>query len=89
MMPLPPNVRTEYTNEFASNLSAARRRRGISQEALARASGLRLGTISLLERAKRTPRLDTICLLAKGLGLKPSELIAGVGDRAGKGRCGG
>ena len=35
--------------------------------------------ISLLERSKRSPRLETIVILARGLGLKSSgELLDGV-----------
>lgn len=84
-MPSSPHVRPEWTDEFASKLFMARRRRGLTQEALAKASGLRYNTVSVLENGKRTPRLDTICLLAKGLGIKPSELIDGIGDDASRG----
>ena len=35
--------------------------------------------ISLLERSKRSPRLETIVILAKGLGLSsPGELLDGI-----------
>jgi hypothetical protein len=35
--------------------------------------------ISLLERCKRSPRLETIVLLSRGLGLAaPSELLQGI-----------
>jgi transcriptional regulator with XRE-family HTH domain len=74
------HLRGPWTDEFARNLFMARRRLGMSQEVLAEASGLCYATISVLENAKRTPRLDTICLLANGLGIKPSELIEGIGD---------
>lgn len=69
----------EMTAVFAHELRAARLRAGMSQEHLAAATGLRWSSISSLERAKRTPRLDTICRLAHGLGLTPSELVNGLG----------
>jgi transcriptional regulator with XRE-family HTH domain len=64
--------------EFGHNLFMERRRQGVSRERLARAAGLHRETIYLLENGKRNPRLDTIHLLARALGVKPSELIDGV-----------
>ncbi len=63
---------------FAENLRAARAERAMSQEGLARASGLHRTEISLLERAEREPRLSTILLVARGLGVEPAELMDGV-----------
>lgn len=71
-------VRTRHAEEFGRALLAAGRRAGMSQDAPAKASGLRFNTISLLENGRRTPRLDTICLLARGLGIRPGRLIDGV-----------
>jgi transcriptional regulator with XRE-family HTH domain len=65
--------------QFARNLRQARERAGISQEALAEACDLHRTEISLLERSKRSPRLETIAILARGLGLKTSgELLDGI-----------
>jgi transcriptional regulator with XRE-family HTH domain len=64
---------------FAANLRAQRTRLGLSQEALADLCGLHRTEISLLERRKRSPRLDTIVGLARGLQLDSvRELLDGV-----------
>jgi transcriptional regulator with XRE-family HTH domain len=55
--------------EFAANLRRHRRRLGLSQEALADLCDLHRTEISLLERRKRSPRLETIANLARGLQL--------------------
>jgi transcriptional regulator with XRE-family HTH domain len=65
--------------QFAENLREQRARAGLSQEALADVCDLHRTEISLLERSKRSPRLETIVILAHGLGLKsPGELIDGL-----------
>jgi transcriptional regulator with XRE-family HTH domain len=65
--------------QFAENLRQARAKAGISQEALADKCDLHRTEISLLERCKRSPRLVTIVILARGLGLSsPGELLAGI-----------
>jgi transcriptional regulator with XRE-family HTH domain len=65
--------------QFAENLRAQRDRAGLSQEALADICDLHRTEISLLERSKRSPRLETIVILAQGLGLKSAgELLAGI-----------
>ncbi len=66
--------------QFAENLREYRVRAGLSQEALADACDLHRTEISLLERSKRSPRLETIVILARGLGLKdPGQLLHGTG----------
>ena len=65
--------------QFAENLRQARDRAGLSQEALADACDLHRTEISLLERSKRSPRLETIVILAQGLGLPDAcELVRGI-----------
>ncbi|HTB71460.1 MAG TPA: helix-turn-helix transcriptional regulator [Solirubrobacteraceae bacterium] len=65
--------------QFAENLRRQRDRVGLSQEALADVCELHRTEISLLERSKRSPRLETIVILAKGLGLSsPGELLDGI-----------
>lgn len=68
----------EPHERFAKNLRASRERRGLSQESLGHACGLHRTEISLLERAGREPRLSTIVRLARGLGIKPAELLNGI-----------
>jgi transcriptional regulator with XRE-family HTH domain len=69
------SVRTQ----FAANLRRHRDRAGLSQEALAELCDLHRTEISLLERSKRSPRLETIVILARGLQLSsPAELLRGI-----------
>jgi transcriptional regulator with XRE-family HTH domain len=60
---------------FAQNLRAQRTRARLSQEALGDLCGLHRTEISLLERAAREPRLSTIVRLARGLQVKPTQLL--------------
>jgi transcriptional regulator with XRE-family HTH domain len=65
--------------QFASNLRRHRIRAGLSQEALADLCNLHRTEISLLERCKRSPRLETIVILARGLDLaSPAELLTDI-----------
>ena len=65
--------------QFAANLRRHRTRAGLSQEALADVCDLHRTEISLLERCKRSPRLETIVILARGLKLAaPGELLEGI-----------
>ena len=65
--------------QFAANLRRQRDRVGLSQEALADICDLHRTEISLLERSKRSPRLETIVILARGLDLaSPSDLLDGI-----------
>jgi transcriptional regulator with XRE-family HTH domain len=66
--------------QFAVNLRAQRTKAGLSQEALADLCDLHRTEISLLERCKRSPRLETIVILSRGLNLaSASELLDGIG----------
>jgi transcriptional regulator with XRE-family HTH domain len=65
--------------QFAINLRRHRKRVGLSQEALADVCDLHRTEISLLERCKRSPRLETIVILARGLDLSsPAELLENI-----------
>jgi transcriptional regulator with XRE-family HTH domain len=65
--------------QFAANLRSQRERAGLSQEALADKCELHRTEISLLERCKRSPRLETIVILSRGLGLSTAaELLDGI-----------
>jgi transcriptional regulator with XRE-family HTH domain len=63
---------------FAANLRGHRERLGLSQETLGRMCGLHRTEISLLERCKRSPRLETIVVLARALELAPGDLLDGI-----------
>jgi len=65
--------------QFAINLRTHRERVGLSQEGLADLADLDRTEISLLERGKRFPRLDTLVRLSRGLKLaSPAELLDGI-----------
>jgi transcriptional regulator with XRE-family HTH domain len=65
--------------QFATNLRHHRDKAGLSQEALAAICDLHRTEISLLERSKRSPRLETIVILSRGLQLSsPSQLLDGI-----------
>lgn len=69
----------EIRNQFAKNLRARREALNLSQEALAEACNLHRTEISLLERCKRSPRLETLVILSRGLELSsPAELLDGI-----------
>jgi transcriptional regulator with XRE-family HTH domain len=64
---------------FAGNLRDRRKQMGFSQEALAGMCGLDRTEISLLECRKRSPRLDTVVVLARALELdSAAELLDGI-----------
>ena len=59
---------------FAALLKGHRLARGLTQEALADAAGLSRDAVNLLERgARRSPRHETVTLLARALGLSGDE----------------
>ena len=69
----------EVRQRFAENLRRLREREGVSQENLARICKLHRTEVSLLERCLRSPRLDTLIILAEGLGLASlAELVEGI-----------
>jgi transcriptional regulator with XRE-family HTH domain len=63
---------------FAVNLRRARTGAGISQEKLGSLCELHRTEVSLLERARREPRLATIVKLASALETTPSALCEGI-----------
>lgn len=63
---------------FASNLSAARRKAGVTQETLADRCYLHRTEVSLLERGGREPRLGTLVKLAGALDVTVESLCAGI-----------
>jgi transcriptional regulator with XRE-family HTH domain len=62
--------------DFGRVVRRARRDRELSQEALARASGLGAKHISEIERGNKDPRLTTVLQLAHALGLSAGDLFA-------------
>jgi transcriptional regulator with XRE-family HTH domain len=65
--------------QLGSNLRRRRREAGLSQERLAELCDLHRTEIGLLERGERSPRLDTLVTLARGLELSSlCELLDGI-----------
>ncbi|ARK21871.1 helix-turn-helix domain-containing protein [Sporosarcina ureae] len=60
---------------FGSVLKNFRIEKSLSQEALAHLCELDRTYISLMERGKRNPTLNTVFALAKGLDVLPSALV--------------
>lgn len=66
---------------FGQQLRKIREERKLSQEELALRSKLDRTYISLLERGKRRPTLNTIFALAAQLDISPSEMVRMVENR--------
>lgn len=60
---------------FAELLIAARRQANLTQEELGFRSGLDRTTISALERAAASPKLESVIRIAGALGLEPTALM--------------
>ncbi len=71
-------VIVEPQRQFAENLRRYRLRAGLSQEALGLRCGLDRTEVGKLERGERQPRLETIVKVARGLDVKPAQLLRGI-----------
>jgi transcriptional regulator with XRE-family HTH domain len=60
---------------LGSNLRAARKQRGWTQEELSERSGVQAGEISRMEAGKRDPQVSTVEKLAVALELPPGRLL--------------
>jgi transcriptional regulator with XRE-family HTH domain len=67
---------------FAANLRTLRTEQSLSQEELARRSGLHPTAISKMERADRAPRFSTVVVLATALRVPAAELFRDIPERA-------
>lgn len=65
----------ELSDGFASVVEKHRQAKGLSRSALASQAGLHQTYIGLLERGKRSPKLDTAQAIAHSLGLSLSQMI--------------
>jgi len=66
---------SQYAKRFGERVRQLRERHGFSQEELADAAGLHRTHISLIERGKRSVRLETIARLAAALHVQPARLL--------------
>jgi len=69
---------------FGANLTACRKRAGLSQEQLGLLASLHRTEIGLLERGARVPRIDTLLKLAAALSIDPTELLEGIAWKPGR-----
>lgn len=65
------------TRRFAANVQRLRSKRKMSQKALADRVGISVSYVSMLERAQRSPPLETIEKMARALGVTPANLLGG------------
>jgi len=63
------------TQRVAARVVALRQSRGLSQEALARKTGLNRVTLARLERAMHPPNLDTLERIARALRVGLADLV--------------
>jgi transcriptional regulator with XRE-family HTH domain len=63
--------------QFAENLRRHRKRQKLSQQALADLCDLHRSEISLLECKKRSPKLETLVVLTRALGVRSCQLVEG------------
>lgn len=64
---------------FGRSVAKHRRAKGLSQEALAEKADLDRTYLSDIERGVRNPGIKNVIVIAKALGISPSELMKGVG----------
>ena len=63
------------TQRVAARVIQLRQQRGLSQEALARKTGLNRVTLARLERARHPPNLDTLERIARALRVTLADLV--------------
>jgi transcriptional regulator with XRE-family HTH domain len=72
---------TTKSTTFGQQLRKLRTERRISQDDLARNTGIHSTAIGRFERDAREPLLKSILRLAEGLGLNPGALLDPIGER--------
>jgi transcriptional regulator with XRE-family HTH domain len=70
--------RSLFLLAFGRKLRAERKRRNLSQEALAHIASLHRNEIGYLERGEHEPYVSTLLVLADALGLPPCALLDGL-----------
>jgi transcriptional regulator with XRE-family HTH domain len=77
----------EQVRMFGENMRGARHGAGLSQVELSSASRVDRAAISFLERAKRSPDLQTLLRTARALGVEPADLVRGIGPESSHARA--
>lgn len=62
--------------EIKINLREIRKQKGLTQQEVAKLSGVSVAHISMLEMQKRLPTIFVLVNLAKGLNVKVGDLVA-------------
>jgi transcriptional regulator with XRE-family HTH domain len=68
-------VPTKVSSAFGEVIRELRVERGLSQEALSHACDRHRTYVSLLERGRSSPSLDTVWRLAAALSVSPTEIV--------------
>lgn len=71
----------ELDRALGEALRAARKERGLSQEALALEAGVERNYISLIELGKNSPSVRILFKLCRALSLRPSSFLEKVEER--------
>ncbi len=69
------STKSAFVTTAGLHVREIREAQGLSQEDLADAAGLHRTHISLIERGRRSARLETIEQLARALRIQPAELM--------------
>jgi transcriptional regulator with XRE-family HTH domain len=70
--------RVDPVAAFARNVKQTRAERELTQEAVAGAIGMDPAQFGKIERGEVDPSVRTVARIAKGLGVPPADLLAGV-----------
>lgn len=70
--------RAQIIKAVAAELRAARARCNITQDELAKKSGVSKASICRFETGERTPKLPQLFLLCSALGIEPTQIIRGL-----------
>ncbi|QDL94492.1 helix-turn-helix transcriptional regulator (plasmid) [Paroceanicella profunda] len=68
-----------FLEQLGQRMRAARAARGLNLHQLARLTGISASALSLIETAKRDPRVTTLSRIARALRLPMSALLEGPG----------
>jgi transcriptional regulator with XRE-family HTH domain len=68
----------DVATRFGANLRRARKRTGLSQEAVALRAAVHRTEVGMLERGERTPGIDTALKVAGAVGVPLADLLAGI-----------
>ena len=70
-----PSKDDQPVGDLGTNLRAARKRLGLTQEQVAERSGVHATEVSRIEAGKRDPQVSTLRKLAKAVESSPGDLL--------------